>query len=355
MSSKALWGKVHKWIGLTVAAFLIIQATTGTIILFRDDLNDLLYHEAKSASTAPVSVDKILETATAYRPDLHVGKIIIPSNPNAAYLVQYHNNSMQLPFMVAISPHEASIIHSGRLTSFPVEAAFELHYRLLLSKPGQILNGILALSLVIMLCSGIYLWWPKGSLKRGFQVKLSAARVRAAFDVHRVFAASASLLLLVVAITGFILAVPEVLGRTGKASTASGEKVETPASIDLAIQQAYRQLPNQKLKKISFTRSGHTIKMVFTSASSTPNPRAVDTVRADLFTGRTISITRYEEFSARSKILSWVLSLHSFDIAGWIGKLLAAISAIFLILISSTGIWLWWARRALQMRSHRTK
>lgn len=348
-----MWGKIHKWIGLTVAAFLIIQATTGTIILFRDDLNNLLYQEAKSPPTASVSIDEILEAATAYRPDLHVGKIIIPSNPHAAYLVQYHKNSMRLPFMVAISPHEASVIHSGQLTSFPVETAFELHYRLLLSKPGQILNGVLALSLMIMLCSGIYLWWPKGSLKRGFQVKLSAARVRAAFDIHRVLAASASLLLLVVAITGFILAVPEVLGRTGKTNAGSGKKVEAPTSVDLAIQQANRLLPNQKLKKISFNRSGRTIKMVFTSASSTPNPRAVDTVRADLFTGKTISVTRYEEFSARSKTLSWALSLHSFDIAGWMGKLLATISAIFLILISSTGIWLWWARRALQMRSRR--
>ncbi len=342
--------KLHRWVGLFIAAFLILQAITGIIISFRDDLNGALYHTDIAASDTTATYEQILAAAKNHQPGTPVGKIIVPSRPGDAYLINYRPTPHSLPTLAALSPHDATVIHSGSLVSFPVEAAFELHYRLLLGKPGQNLSGALAALFFGMLCSGLYLWWPKGPLKRGFQVKLSAARVRAIFDLHRVVSAGGSILLIIMAITGFLLAVPDVLGsKTSTTQTPlsnAGPTTAPPAPLDHIIANAQRHAAGQTPRKIAFSKDGQLVTLVYSSIGGSANPRATDSVVTDATTGVILAVSRFEDSGTRQKGLSWALAFHTFDITGWLARPLSLIAGLLLAAISITGVWLWLLRRA---------
>lgn len=342
--------KLHRWVGLFIAAFLFLQAVTGVIISFRDDLNGALYHTADLAGETTATYEQILIAARKHQPDKPVRKIIVPFRPGDAYLVNYQAAPHSLPTLAALSPHDATVIHSGSLVSFPVEAAFELHYRLLLGKPGQNLSGGLALLFFCMLCSGLYLWWPKGPIKRGFQVKLSAARVRAIFDLHRVVSAGGSILLIMMAITGFLLAVPDVLGsKTSTTQTPlsnAGPTTAPPATLDHIIANTQSHAAGQTPRKIAFSKDGQLVTLVYSSIGGSANPRATDSVVTDATTGVILAVSRFEDSGTRQKGLSWALAFHTFDIAGWLARPLSLIAGLLLAAISITGVWLWLLRRA---------
>ncbi|WP_417455652.1 PepSY-associated TM helix domain-containing protein [Kordiimonas sp.] len=338
--------KLHRWVGLFIAAFLVLQALTGIIISFRDELNGALYHTDAGPNDTPATYEQILAAAKNHQPDRPIRNIVVPSQPGDAYLINYQAAPHARPTLAALSPHDATVVHSGSLLAFPVEAAFELHYRLLMGKQGQNLSGALALLFLGMLGTGLYLWWPKGPLRRGFQVKLTAARVRAIFDIHRVVAAGGAIALIMMAITGFLLAVPDILGSKTSATPSVASHAGAPVTLDQIITNSQNLAAGHTPYKIAFSRDGQLVTLIYKSINEAVNPRATDSIMVDASTGHVVAVNRFEGAGVRQKGLSWALAFHTFDITGWLARPLSLIAGMLLAVISITGIWLWLLRRA---------
>src|SRR5688572_26749699 len=67
---RQLWVLLHRWVGLSIAAFLIVSGVTGAIISWDHELDDLLNrHLTHVASTGP------------YRDPLQLGREIETRDP----------------------------------------------------------------------------------------------------------------------------------------------------------------------------------------------------------------------------------------------------------------------------------
>ncbi|MBK8379026.1 MAG: PepSY domain-containing protein [Nitrospira sp.] len=96
--------------------------------------------------------------------------------------------------------------------SFFVSFIYELHQELLLGKPGEVFVGILAVFLLVSIRTGLYLWWPAlGKLRRALSFQSGGSPIRRHYDVHKLTGLAGTLLLTLLAVTGFYLEFPDAV------------------------------------------------------------------------------------------------------------------------------------------------
>src|SRR5690606_6796518 len=79
-----------------------------------------------------------------------------------------------------------------------------LHRQLLMGKTGKVITGICCLSYLVILITGLFLWWPKNSkiLRQRLKIKWDAKFKRVNWDLHAVAGFYSLPLLFLIAFTG---------------------------------------------------------------------------------------------------------------------------------------------------------
>ena len=148
---------VHRWLGLALAAIVLVVAASGGLLLFRDPY----YRAVYPAIASPVSdtvVARRAEVLTAIESRWQADGIRLVKFPRAglnAYQVWLRDGSEAF-----VHAETGEIIDKWRWTERLPALLFELHAHLLAEPSGTIANGIAAIFIVFMSLTGIVLWWP---------------------------------------------------------------------------------------------------------------------------------------------------------------------------------------------------
>ena len=159
----------HFYAGLIVLPVILTLAVTGGLYLFQQEIEnwlyrDLLYlqspHEGAVDHDAVVAAAKTSTAATdvkSYQPAVTAKESaqVVVVTPDQGALRIFVN-----PETLAI---QGTLDESRRLMS----VARQLHKELMLGTPGRYLTELVACWLIVLLLSGIYLWWPRSLPKRG--------------------------------------------------------------------------------------------------------------------------------------------------------------------------------------------
>lgn len=341
--NRAQWLRIHRYVGLAIAALLLVQALTGMLLLYRGpvarwiDPAGMVSHESGpviSAGTAVVEAEKSL-------PGFAVTRLFAPDVEGATYMAEMSDVHGAVRY-ASVDPAGGKVLRAGSVWAFPVEAALQIHYRLMAGKAGMAVVLLNALGLLTMAVTGLVFWWPRrGPMAKHLAIRWSVAFRLVLRQLHRTFGVVVSLVLAFLAVTGLLLVVPELLEAGGPAQP---HPAVSAAALDQGLALAQSAFPESALRDFRLTDE----RVIVNFHAPERNARAVHRAVVTIAAPHIVSATRAEQNGA---LWMTVLPLHSGNSLGAIGPMLWMIAALTLFALSISGPVMWWQARALRRRA----
>jgi len=160
---RAVW-RWHFYAGLFCVPFVVWLSVTGGIYLFKPQIEAALYAPYRHVATgaAPrLSPDEIAKRAVAAVPGSVLHKYVLPEAPDDAVQVLVGQGSKDV--RVWVHPHSGAVLYQVPEEDRLMRIVFRLHGELLAGNWGSAVVEAAACWTVVMLLTGLFLWWPRGT------------------------------------------------------------------------------------------------------------------------------------------------------------------------------------------------
>ncbi len=197
---RAIW-RWHFYAGVFCIPFVIWLSVTGSIYLFRPQIETWLdrpydHLHLEGARATPEQIARAAVTAVP-RSILHYYEL--PPNPDAAARVVVGIGTQE--FRVYVQPVTLQILYIINEDHRPMTLLAHLHGQLLAGRWGSYIVELAASWAIVMLLTGLYLWWPRQAERLAGVIWVRLGRGRRIFwrDLHAATGVwvSASALLLI--------------------------------------------------------------------------------------------------------------------------------------------------------------
>lgn len=368
---------LHRWLGLVSGLVVLVLSITGAIFVFEKEIShwlrkDVMYVENEQHR---LSMDEMYtRTAEALEtPQLYYGLTTYRDKEQAWSAFSFvRNPEPSWTYFGSIAEYKSAYInpYTGEaLAVIDEEKDFfqivkGIHWSLLLATPiGQPIVAWSTVIFIVLLISGLILWWPKKWNKAGknksFKVKWGAKWRRVNYDLHNVLGFYALLLALIVGFTGLYWAFPfakktlHFLGtgefRLPKTSTpqvasAPPASSHSKSPMEVAYQNAWSEFP--EAYSIAFITPGDsagTINAIVRGDGKTYYERSE--MKFDQYTGEVLHVDAYEDKNAGEKLLLMNYDIHVGAIGGIPGKILAFLICLISASLPVTGFIIWFDKK----------
>jgi uncharacterized iron-regulated membrane protein len=160
---RTLW-RWHFYAGLFVMPFLVILAVTGTLYCFQPQIEPFLYRHRLIVEPQPaprLAEDVLLERARMAMPAGAIATTAaIDRSPtrSAEFVFRLPSGEKQ---SVYVNPYTGEVLGALRVEYRFMQVVRMLHRKLLLGKTGELLMELAACWTLVMIGTGIALWWPR--------------------------------------------------------------------------------------------------------------------------------------------------------------------------------------------------
>jgi uncharacterized iron-regulated membrane protein len=229
---------LHLWLGLVSGLIVFVVSITGAIYTFQKEIKDLTerwrFVDVRNQPFVPPSA-LLAEAQKHFPAKKPTGITYAPANQAAAVGFEDRSNGKRSFSVVFLNPYDAGFLKKKTLgEEFDFfDFILDGHRHLWLPrKPGGLVVGIAVLIFVVLLFTGLVMWWPKKwkrkHLKQAFKVKIDARPKRLNYDLHNVLGFYSLLVALVIAITGLVWSFDWVKDGVYWLSSAGKAKAEYP-------------------------------------------------------------------------------------------------------------------------------
>lgn len=162
---RTLW-RWHFYAAIFVMPLLVVLAITGTIYCFQPQVEPLLYPGrliVEPAATPRLSEDALLTRATAAMPPgSRVLRASIETDPrrSAEFVFAPPGGDKQSMYL---NPYSGTVLGTLSVDHRFMQVDRMIHRKLLLGKPGELVMELAACWTLVMIGTGVALWWPRGS------------------------------------------------------------------------------------------------------------------------------------------------------------------------------------------------
>jgi uncharacterized iron-regulated membrane protein len=351
--------KLHLYLGLTSAIFLLILGFTGAIIGFEQEIPRWIHHNlwyvTPAAQTLPES--QLIQNVEQRYPPAHVRSIIFPRSRDIAQVMQLPSSSAdpRASTRVFVDPYTGKILGSieGQTTDEKVLQQFHnVHLRIGLGDTGKLIVSIAGAILIFEIVFGLILWFR---LKRA-TIRFSGSWFRIFFDAHNAIGLYASLLLLLVAITGVVIGFdffeplifnvthsePLVQRKLPNSTPVPGAST-IPA--DQAIEVARNAMPEATVAGIQLPANAKAAYLVQMRTEETA-PSVHSFVVVDQYSGKVLGMQKFKS-SLGFRVIRFNRSLHTGDLLGVTGHIIMSLTSVVLVVMVFTGVVIWWKKLAV--------
>ncbi|WP_375740754.1 PepSY-associated TM helix domain-containing protein [Pseudomonas boanensis] len=382
----------HFYAGLFVIPFMIMLSVTGGIYLFKPQLDNLLYSDLMSVQpgSQALSADQQLERLRQAYPQAAVSQYLPPADVDrSAQFVATLDSRKQNVF---VDPYSGKIMGIQDAENNLQAISRSLHGTLLIGTLGDRLIELAAGWAVVLVVSGLYLWWPRGQAVHGVFWPRLASRGRLFWrDLHAVTGFWGSLLLLFMLLTGmtwtgywgesfaavwnrFPAAMWNEVPKSGlQARTLNSatdqtvawavENTPLPVSDPHAAHKGHvtqEDAPSASqvsLRQVVDTARergvlpGYSITLpadatgVFTIAVFANDPRNDATLHIDQYSGRVLADIRWKDYGIVARSVEMGVVLHEGKFFGLANQLLMFGVCLLILLSAVSGLVMWWKRR----------
>lgn len=413
---RVMW-RWHFYAGLLVSPILIVTAVTGAIYAFKDEIEDLT--QARLLVVAPAGerqpLSKQVAAAAAAFPQGRVENVDLPADPARSTRVMValpkpktealpgespvepkpkekaaaeasYADAKPAPAAddvkattvktaaaapkgmggsegverraVFVNPYTAEVLGSrGPADNWFFELVLSIHRRLYAGNVGRMVVEFSTSWTIILLLTGVYLWWPRGA-KTSWGVWLLRLRAKPYVvlrDLHAVPAALISPVAIVIVFTGLFWTqlwgtgfkyfqgpIPQGAGvSTLVAGGKSGATPET-VSLDAVAALGAKAWPGDDL----FINLPSKPTGVFQiNARPEIGPTFSGRMEVDRYSGAVLKQVEAADLPILTRFRTWVYPLHVGSVFGITTKILAFVASSILAMLTITGVWMWWQRR----------
>ncbi|BBY61477.1 membrane protein [Mycolicibacterium sarraceniae] len=419
---RRIW-RLHFWVGLFAAPVLVVLACSGLVILYSQPLDAWTNRHLLVVEPGPQAVPLDAQVATA---KLHVGAtdtleaVTPPDGPNSSTRVDF--SAATVPgypqaetnvIQVFVDPYTGAYLGQRDQLSGLVGWANQLHRmfgndgpHVALPSLGHLINPsaypestipvgignlwmeLTATWILVLLASGVYLWWPRAieAAKPLLKVRWrSGGRIRWR-DVHALTG-----VVIAVILAGYVLSGmtwTRYWGENWRAVTATVtpsteiDAPSTPAKLGdydrlgrriawaATDDPIYASAPGGTVAQLSYadidriatdehmvpgysifppsdsTKDGTTTYGSYTVVNRWPQRVSEQrTLYLNQFTGATIANATAAQDGALTRLTSFGIAMHMGNQMGWLTRISATVACLGVLLSALTGLLMWWKRR----------
>ena len=372
--------KIHLWLGLASGIIVFIVSVTGCIYVFSKEINELirkdaLYAPAPSGETVPLS--RLWTKVEAHLDEGQtVGWANIYNDPKKSWVFYSYEGKpdgktyfsmIDHYISVYVDPYSGDILgtYDEKMDFFNVVK--NLHWSLLLATSiGQPIVGWSTLIFVILLITGLVLWWPRSfkSARNLFWIrwKKTTTGQRKNYDLHNVLGFYSTFIALVIAFTGMVWsfkwfqALVYVLAagtttppdRAQLQSTPVARAVESP--IDLVFEQTRQRYAQAAGFRVVPAADSLSVINSYVQVEDGLYYKTHE-LQFDQYSGKLLKERKYEDKNAGERLISANYDIHVGSLWGLKGKILAFLVSLFCASLPITGFYIWWNKRKQRSQS----
>ncbi|MEZ5933644.1 MAG: PepSY domain-containing protein [Alphaproteobacteria bacterium] len=381
---RAVW-RWHFYAGLFVIPFMMLLAITGGLYLFDDEINGLVYGErlhveVPASDRLPPSTQ--LEAALDAHPGALLEDYVAPAGADRSsvfHLATANGGSVQ----AYVDPYTGRYLGSaaggdnGRKT-WLMQFIEDVHSLDILGVRAEHVIEIVAGWVIILVFSGIYLWWPRG--RRGGVVTLRGTPKKRIFwrDLHAVGGIFAGLFVVFLAFTGLPWSgswgswLGQIanryqggypLGVWDGVPTSTVPTKEQIGDTGWTVKDAPMPLSQPiGAKPIGLDRAAEIVEGLGMAAGYQLIPPSDEAgvysaqifpddladqriIHLDQYTGEPLVDAGFEDYGPVAKAVEWGINVHMGREFGRANQLILALACLTILVTSIAALVMWWKRR----------
>ena len=362
--SNTLYRSVWRWhfyAGLFCLPFIILLSITGAIYLFKPQFN--AWQEAPyrnlSVSSVRATPNQHIAAALSVFPDAKFRSYQLPQSASDAVIINVVTQGER--YVVYVHPNTTEVLASHHFNSRVMQVVKRLHGSLLAGVWGAVLVELAACWAIVLIISGLYLWWPRGTGLAGIVYPRFTGGARQVWrDVHAVSGFWISALVLFLLVSG--LPWTQVWGQAFKASRswvsnmqsadwqsdAGAQRLSWRANVvsrydlDDAVYSTAERLSFPAPSELSVSNEA---TMEWKLSSMTQNrPQRADAWIAS-GSGNVLEKRTFDDKPTLDKVIGVGIAAHEGHLFGWANQLLGLLVALFLLVLCLSGVVMWRRRR----------
>ena len=377
----------HFYAGIVCIPFAIWLSITGTLYLFKPQVENWIDRDLNHLTLSGPRANPIDHVNTALKafPDSVLHAYELPTSPDAAVRVLVGKGSEV--YRVYVHPQTLEILKSIGEDAQLMRVIFHLHGDLLLGDRGSMVMELAASWLIVLVITGLYLWWPRGKAGLAGTVYPRFSEGGRTFwkDIHSVAGLWISFFVLFLLLSGLPwakswgsmlkevrtwgdnppisldwttgrsseLAERKEMNTQATAPKSSGGHGEhgghdpiTEVAIDYSLVDTVvsRVFPLGLAQPVLITPPNKGSQN-WTARSDAQNRPLRSTIKLDPVTG---DIKERKDFSQKpllDRIIGTGVAAHEGQLFGWFNQFLGVFTTLGVIIVSVSSVVMWWNRR----------
>ena len=356
---RTIW-RWHFYAGLLCIPFIISLSVTGAIYLFKPQIDNWIDRSYQNLPTSPNRTTPSEQIAAALnaKPNASFASYRLPETDTQAIVITVKEKGVAS--LVYVNPFTLNVLKVVKKNDQFIRIIRALHGELLLGNVGSIIIELSGCWAIVMIITGLYLWWPRNA--SGFAgliyPRLMQGRRKFWRDLHAVTGFWVAFFTLFLLISGLPWAL--VWGSAFKEIRSLGQPVavqqdwevnqQPQMKIPIDWSRSLTPLLLQKAQDLKFNpplelgpdrhnpkqwklSSGHQNRMLRADAWFNAN------------TGELIRTKPFSERKALDKAIGIGIAAHEGHLFGVANQILGLVVTLALILVSITGFILWRKRK----------
>lgn len=386
LNYRTIW-RWHFYAGLFCIPFVLWLATTGSIYLFKPQIDAWLDRPYEHlAITGPrASAASQVEAALAAVPGANLHDYQLPRTEHSAVQIIVGRKTQE--YRVYVNPYTLQVMRVLNEDHRFTRRIFYLHGELLMGDKGSFIVETAASWAIIMILSGMFLWWPRSTTGLGGVLYPRLRQGQRIFwrDIHAVTGIWVSLLALGFLFSGlpwakswggYLKAARRITGKsivhedwtTGRSSEIAQRLAMDRNSLAVAeadhaghthhgnmampIPASYVPL-DRMLGPVSRLHFAFPVLIVppmrrggaWTAKSDSQDRVLRDEVTLDAATGAVLSRLNFGQRPLIDRLVGIGVAAHEGHLYGWLNQLVNLCTALGLITLCLSAVVLWWRRR----------
>lgn len=361
MKIKSFLGQIHLWIGLVLGVLFFIVAFSGAIYTWAPEISRIIYKQAVSPQEAPfVGLSDLKATLDEEFPSGDFRTAFFQDEATAVQVLLYGNGTYYHAFL---DPYSAELLHLQDMNKGWLNYVKFLHRNLILGDIGREIVHWVTLLFLIMVITGLVLWWPanRRARKGRLTIKWGASPKKLNYDLHNVLGFYSTWIIIFCIITGLFWGFEVIRDSLHALAGEDAIAYDTPQSVVAPSQVDFDQFtlldslaitlrqefPGKSIRISNPHQEDEPIRVTINQ----PNPLVYnsDHLYFDRYSGRQLSgrfqADLHEKTSPFRKINGLVYDIHFGTILGLPGRFLVFFASLIAASLPITGFMVWLGKR----------
>jgi uncharacterized iron-regulated membrane protein len=366
MTARKLVLKIHLWLGLSSGLVVLFLGLTGCILAFQKEIETATqpyrYVNMQKKEFLPPSAMK--KIGAGHLPNKHMHAVLYGRKEDATQIIFFQFEPDPHYYIIYADPYNGQVKKVKNMHNDFFYQILQGHFYLWLPpEVGQPIVATATLIFMIMMISGLILWWPKNKAarKQRFTIKGNTTWRRKNYDLHNVLGFYVMSIAFIIAFTGliwgfqwFAQTVYTVAG--GKNSLTYQEPVSSSPLVSSSDQDAIDMI----WEKMKAENPGAELLEVHIPADQTSpiaanaNPDAATYWKTDYRYFDKYSLKelpalsiygKLQDAAVSDKLIRMNYDIHTGGILGLPGKILMFFASLIASSLPVTGFCIWLGRR----------